>query len=92
MSGEQYDMQKLLIWKQTNSKNLLSINPVLCVLVDGICDENSPLSIFIGLSHVLQMIWTIVTEGWKKMIKEGICINSRTQYYGMESSESVEFV
>ena len=91
MPGEQYDIQKLLIWKQTNSKNLLSINPVLRALVDGICDENSPLSIFIGLPHVLQMIWTIVTEAWKKMIKEGIDINSRSQFYGMEPSESIAF-
>ena len=63
-----YDIEKLISLKQTAPEELPSINPVLRVLIEGVCNETSPLSAFLGAPHLLQMIWTIVYESWKEMI------------------------
>ena len=45
------------------------LNPVVRVLLQGVYDENSPLSKLRGAPNVLQMIWNMITLYWKSLIK-----------------------
>ena len=45
------------------------LNPVARVLLQGVYDENSPLSKLSGTPNVLQMIWNMIKLYWKSLIK-----------------------
>ena len=53
--------------KTRNSK--LRLNPILCVIFEGVYDNNSPLSALRGTPHITRMIWKLITSYWQSLIE-----------------------
>ena len=65
-----YDIEALIEKRETSRDEYISTtNPVLRVLIDGVCDEECVLSQLNGLPHVVRDIWNRVVRYWKRSIK-----------------------
>ena len=47
------------------------INPILRVILEGVYDNGSPLSLLRGTPHIIQSIWQFITCYWRSLIKIG---------------------
>ena len=72
MSDIPYDIAKLITLRCTRPKMLSSINPVLLVLIDGVCCKESPFYLLRPLPHVIQMIWSMIVQWYVGGIKKGV--------------------
>ncbi|XP_065659615.1 uncharacterized protein LOC101236717 [Hydra vulgaris] len=52
------------------------LNPIICVVLQGVYDVESPLSLLHGMPHILIFIWNNIKAFWKEHIKVGINKNS----------------
>ena len=57
--------------KEKNKPTVENLNPILKVILEGVYDDDSQLSVLRGTPHIVQLIYFYVSEYWKSFISCG---------------------
>lgn len=64
-------VENLIREKQKDINLKLTCNPLLSVLITGVCDEDSLLSMFAGVPQIMGKIWSHLLKYWWRFIYQG---------------------
>lgn len=65
------DIEEYILKTKNNQRDKLYSSSVLKLLIDGVCEEECTLSVFVGVPHVIYTIWKHLVAYWKQFILEG---------------------